>query len=269
MSYRDYENSVSKAAPIECYLFIGSFAEYRYTSADVEVTLNGRTYLPAAITRDTLRAGTQEDDQLALELTMPYDTRVVRDYAYSDSPPSLMLEVHRVHRGSDFDTESILMWKGEVTSFTVEGRLAKMVTPSIFSRALQGDVPSIYWQGPCNHLLFDTGCGLNRNTYLQVTNLVTVAGTDLEVVDQGFADDYLIGGEMVNNRTGERRMIVANDANLIKVRVRFADARPSDQVQLTAGCNHSFDTCKTKFSNGLRFGGYPFIPTDNPFEGEL
>lgn len=269
MAYEDFEDGVSTGAPVECYRFIGSFREYLYTSADEPVTLDGRTYQPAAISRDSLRAGTQEDDTLALELTLPHDTTVVREYAYADSPPALSLEVFRVHRDSNFVTDFILMWKGEVISFSVDGRTATLSVPSIFARALQGDVPTIYWQGPCNHVLFDNQCGLNRADYITETSILLVSGTDIEVVDQGFADNFLVSGEMVNLRTGERRLITFNQANLLKVRVKFADARVGDTVQLSAGCDHSFTTCKAKFSNGLRFGGHPFIPADNPFNGEL
>lgn len=254
---------------MECYRFIGSFREYLYTSADVPVTLDGRTYNPAAISRDSLRAGTQEDDTLALELTLPHDIAVVRDYSYADSPPALRLEVFRVHRDSDFVTDFILMWKGEVISFSVDGRTATLSVPSIFARALQGDVPTIYWQAPCNHVLFDQRCGLIRATYQTTTTVLVVSGTDIEVVDQFFADQFLVGGEMVNQRTGERRLITYNLANLIRVRVKFADCRVGDVVDMTAGCDHSFTTCKGKFTNGLRFGGHPFIPADNPFNGDL
>lgn len=34
----------------------------------------------------------------------------------------------------------------------------------------------------------------------------------------------------------------------------------SDTVKLVAGCDKSYSTCKTKFSNGVNFRGCPFIP---------
>ena len=38
-------------------------------------------------------------------------------------------------------------------------------------------------------------------------------------------------------------------------------------VKLYPGCDHSRDTCWDKFSNGLNYGGFDFIPVKNPTGG--
>lgn len=269
MSYSTVEESIDRAAPIECYRFVGTFREYRYTSADQPVTLGGREYQPVAIRREAIRAGTQDDDQLAVEVTLPFDVAVVQDYAYADSPPGLVMEIYRSHRGLTLSTDFVLMWKGEVASFSVQGRLASLVVPSVFSRLLQGDIPSAFWQAPCNHVLFDTRCGLSRAAHSASVGVIQVVGSSIRVDATPFPNGFLAGGEMVIQRNGERRMIVSNEADQIELRIRFSDLRVGDTVEITAGCDHSFSTCKAKFNNGLRYGGHPFIPDDNPFEGEI
>jgi hypothetical protein len=32
-----------------------------------------------------------------------------------------------------------------------------------------------------------------------------------------------------------------------------------------AGCDHSVSTCAARFGNLANYGGFPFIPTKNPF----
>jgi len=32
-----------------------------------------------------------------------------------------------------------------------------------------------------------------------------------------------------------------------------------------AGCDHSVSTCAARFDNLANYGGFPFIPTKNPF----
>lgn len=269
MSYEIAENSVHDASPVECYKFIGSFRTYYYTSADTEQTVNGETYQPVAGSRGNVRAGTQSDDSLALEITLPFNLDVVRDYAYAESPPALTLEVYRVHRGTNFATDWNLLWKGKVSSFNVDGRVAKVRVPSIFSRALQGNLPSAYYQAPCNHVLYDSLCKVNRSANLTTTNVTDAAQLTVNVVDDGVADGVLAAGEIVNTRTGERRLILDNLANTIHFSYPFVDMKVGDQVELTKGCDHSFSTCKAKFSNGANFGGHPYIPADNPFAGEV
>lgn len=269
MSYDIAEMSGHDGAPVECYKFIGSFRTYRYTSSAREETVNGETYLPIAGKRGTVRSGTQADDTLSLEIELPFDVDVVRDYAYAESPPSLALEVYRVHRGTSFATDWVLLWKGKVSAFNVDGRIAKIRVPSIFSRALQGDLPSAYYQAPCNHVLYDARCKAVRGDH-SVTTTVSAVGTNaFDVLDDGGVDAVLKAGEAVNNRNGERRLILNNVAGTVTISYPFVDLRVGDEVELVEGCDHSFATCKAKFNNSINYGGHPFIPADNPFAGEI
>lgn len=268
-TYEDFENSAHDGSPVECYKFMGTFRTYRYTSAETEQVVNGETYDPAPVSRGTVKAGTQSDDSLALDIKLPFNTAVVRDYAYAESPPSLTVEVYRVHRGSDPATEWALYWKGKATSFTVEGRVATVKVPSIFARALQGDLPNVYWQAPCNHVLYDSRCKVSRPAHTIATTVLTVGSTAFTVADDGGVENALKAGEAVCLRTGERRLIMANLAGTITINYPFVDLRPGDDVQLVDGCDHSFTTCKAKFANEVNFGGHPYIPADNPFSGEI
>lgn len=268
-TYEDFENSAHSGAPVECYKLMGTFRTYRYTSADVEQVVNGETYDPAPIKRGQVKAGTQSDDSLSLDITLPFNTAVVRDYAYAESPPRLTVEVYRVHRGSDPAVDWALYWKGKATSFTVENWVATIRVPSIFARALQGDLPNVYWQAPCNHVLYDARCQVSRPAHTIATTVLTVGRTAFTVGDDGGVANALKAGEAVCLRTGERRLIMANLAGTITINYPFVDLRVGDDVQLVDGCDHSFTTCKAKFVNGVNFGGHPYIPPDNPFSGEI
>ena len=41
--------------------------------------------------------------------------------------------------------------------------------------------------------------------------------------------------------------------------------QPGDQFTITAGCDKSFSTCVSKFSNGINFGGFPHIQVNINF----
>lgn len=271
MTYIDTEQSQESGQPVEVYKFIGSFKNYLYTSADRQLTVNGEIYTPIAVSRNAINAGTQEEDREFLELEMPFDTDVVLDYAYAPGPPDLSLEVRRVHRTSDLASQWVLFWIGKVTSFNVKNRIAQVRVPSIFQRALITDFPTIYWQNPCNHVLYDDRCGVVRASFTTTTSVVSFNNTIIEVVADGVADGALIGGELIITRTGERRTIVANQTDLVTVNFPFFDLQVNDAVDLSQGCDHIFtgDCSDTKFNNQVNFGGMPFIPGDNPFVGNL
>lgn len=268
MSYAATEKSVHDAAPIECYRFIGQSRTYRYTSADTELLLGGELYQPLQVTRTAARAGTHDDDRLSLELTLPFDCPLVRDYAYATSPAKLLAEVFRAHRGADLATDYALIWKGNVASYNVEGRTAKLIIPSLFATALESEAANVYYQQPCNHVLYSPQCGLVRAVWTRTAVVLSVAGRQISVSDDGFDNGRLVAGELVNTSNGERRLILSNIDNTLVINYPFVEITPGTIVELVAGCDHSYEACGV-FNNRLRFGGFRSIPPDNPFIGEL
>lgn len=269
MSYDTVEQSVHDGSPIEVFKFIGSFTTYRYTSYHEAITVNGEVYEPIYIKRGTVKAGTQEDTNLTLEVVLAFDVQLALDYAYSQAPPSLTLELRRVHKGSDYSTEWRMAWMGKVRGFTVAKRECTLKVPSLFNDVLEGEVPNVYYQTPCNNVLYDARCGVSRAANTTVATVVTVSSASIEVDDDGVADSTLAAGELINTRTGERRLIIDNLANVIDIGFPFVDCQVGDTVQLSKGCDLAFATCVNKFANGDRFTGDPHMPGDNPFQGSL
>lgn len=268
--------SLSATQPIEFYTFVGSFRTYRYTSADTSLTLDAQLYEALPIGRGAVRAGDQTQDQLDVEITLPYDAEVVRDYAYLSAPATLQVIITAIDRSADLgngafaSSGGVVLWSGQASGFSVTKRVARCRVPSNFVRSLNNEVPSVYYQNPCNHVLYDTRCKVLRASFETTTTVTGITGgTLIGVTDDGAADDFLNAGEIVNNRTGERRLVLRNVANAITIPLEFVDILVGDEVALAAGCDHSFNTCRTKFNNTINYGGFPFIPTDNPFEGAL
>lgn len=267
-SFNELEESRSGSAPVEGYKFIGSFKTYFYTSSDRAELINGETYLPIAVSRSRVKAGTQEDDNLSLDLEIPFDIDVIRDYAYSQTPPKLRLEVYRQQQ-DDPELSWSLFWTGIVRGFTVTGRTAKVQVPSIFSLALQGEVPNVYYQAPCNHVLYDGRCGVDRAAHKFDGVVKTVGGAAIVLMSPPASAGVLAAGEIVNKRNGERRLILNNSGATITIGYPFVDLLVDDEVEMVKGCDHSLQTCKDKFDNVINFGGHPYIPADNPFEGTI
>lgn len=267
--YSDREISAHSGAPVEAYKFIGTFSNYYYTSAELDVTVNGQLYTSALIKRQAINTGTQEDGNLELEIEIPYDLQLARDYAFDIAPPDLLVEILRYHEGTNPASDWVIVWRGAVTSFSSSGHRVKVIVPSIFSVLLSGEVPSVYYQNMCNHVLYDDRCKLVKASYQQDTTIVSVDTDTIEVAADGFDDSYLQAGEIVNTTKNERRLIINNVADVLTINFPFFNAEAGDSVSLFAGCNHAFTTCRDKFSNTLNYGGFPYVPSDNPFQNEL
>jgi len=269
VSYDSYEESVESGAPVEGFKFTGSFTEYRYTSSQVDVEIFSETYTAIAISRNAVKATTQNDDGGDLEVVVPYDIQLVRDYAYSKAPLRLTLEIVRYHEGSDPVTDWVTIWKGVCTNFSVSDRKCKIRVPSIFSVVLRGELPNVYYQGPCNHRLYDDRCKLSAASFKTTSTITDIDKNVITVTADGADDNTMVGGEMVNTTQGERRLIISNVADVITLNFPFYGAEVGDTVEMYQGCDHSFATCGTKFSNQANYGGFPFIPGINPFQGDL
>lgn len=270
-TYNELEASPASSAPIECYKFIGTFKTYFYTSADRTINLAGEDYLPVPVTRSRVKAGTQEDDNLSLDLEFPFDVEVILDYAYAQTPPKLVLEVYRRQPDADSGTDFVLFWKGVVRGFNVNDRVAKIQVPSVFSLALQGELPSVYYQVPCNHVLYDARCGVPRSSHRFTGTVQVVDGVAITLTSAPTTTNDLAAGEIVNLRNTERRLILSNTGSSISIGYPFVDLLPGDPVELVRGCNHRGKSgdCKLKFDNLINYGGYEYIPADNPFQGEV
>lgn len=268
MSFEVVEKSPYDAEPIELFKFVGTINTYKLTTYSQEVTSGGDVYKPlAGLKRTVLKVGTQEDESANIDISMPFDHPLIAEYAYQTAPPTLEFELRRCHRSNPND--SILMWKGKVLSFSVEGRVAKLRVPSLFSFILNGVAPNARYQAPCNHRLYDARCQVDPASYSANTTISSIAGNIVEVASFPFADGACTGGEMIFSGGGERRMIIANTGTSITLSYPFATLEVGDTVTLRQGCDHSLTTCKAKFANGDNFGGCPLVPDRNPFTSKL
>lgn len=271
----DMENSVHDSMPVELYEFLGSYKNYYYTSAAEPFLFDGRTYLPIAnLSRSSIKAGTNTEENAAVKVTMPVSADLVADYGFQTTPPRLLLNIIRIYRELlPYESNFRVYWRGPVTNISIKGRNAQLDVPSIFSSVLGASCPSFYYQSPCNHVLFDPDtCGVSRVANSVSTTVLTVlsSGQVVTLNSYGaFPPSDFVGGEIFIPSQNERRMIIGAGAgnNELTVNYPFGRIAPGTPVQATRGCDHAWKGhCKTRYNNTERFGGHPLIPPVNLFE---
>ncbi len=268
MTFDSNERSVDSGVPIELYKFVGNYNTYRMTNALTDKVNAEGTYLATSIKRSKKEIGTQEETNIALVVELPFDHSMVTEYAFNVSPPSLEMTLWKVHEGDLNATQ--LQWQGEILSWNVEDGIAKLKIPSFFGFAMDGPIPPIKYQSPCNHVLYDSFCQVVDTAFKSDVTIVSIVGNVIEVNSSPFADGLCDGGEMIYTAGGEGRMITENTGTSFTVASAFSGLSVSDTVTLRQGCNHAFNgDCKSKFSNGINFGGFPLVPNRNPFGGRL
>jgi len=268
MTYDAIEQSVDGGFAVELYSFQGTFSNFFLTSYAEDFEFNGQVYKSTAglqrkNTDLTVVGGSSSGE---LEISMPFQTPVALAYAFADAPPSLLFTLRRGHVS---DTEFRVLWTGQGGSWVVKGATATLKIPSTFSRALNSIFPPRRWQAPCNHLLYDNRCGVSRASFSETTTVLSVTGESIRLNALSWTTTEGVGGEIINNTTGERRTISSHTADTVRVKLPFTQLNAGDSVTVFQGCDHSPFVCRDKFNNLDNYGGFPLVPTFNPFLGTL
>jgi uncharacterized phage protein (TIGR02218 family) len=258
------EDSVSDGAPYELYEFTGAYTSYYMTTDSVTHIKDGKYYIPTkGLKRNSLKVVTHSDDSANISITIPVTEQIVSDYGFQITPPSLILTIYRYHRDA---TSFVSYWKGPVSSIKIDNEYATFMIPGNLSSILQGNIPNVYIQPPCNNVLFDNLCKADRSANSITTRVIELSGRTITIESVGaFASGWFIGGEIVETLRNERRMIVGQSGAVLTVNYDFGRISAGDLVQVTAGCDHSYagvNGCP-KFNNQRNFGGFPFVPGES------
>lgn len=264
MSFLDEEESVESGQPLELYHFSVGTEDFYYTSAEDIITFAAQPYLPKPISRNSpeqsLEAGKSK-----LEIVLPTDDEVCIRYIGIVQPEPMTVTVTRFHRADLLD--GLVIWQGRVIQavYTKQGsqcKLTVVASESVFSRS----VPQYKYQGLCNHILYDDNCALDEDDFKFEGDVTGAVGNNITVVGLvggGRADGWALGGKVVFGN--DARLVVEQVGDTLHLSQPFKIDPGGQDVAVHAGCDHTLATCVTKFSNNINFGGFPFVPTKNPF----
>ena len=266
MSYDVKDRSVHDGAPIECYHFQGSHGDFLYTSYQRPITVNDLDFEPIAITRTALETGTIDDSATTMDFNVPANCLLALRYAYVVSPKELTVTVYRVHEGDDYSTDYKIEFQGEALEFTGRGKWMTVRTGTLLQTKLNGNMSAVVAQRMCNHVLYDDLCKVDPAGYTFSSTVLKVQGRIVTVDDDHAANGTLLGSTFMIDRTGEKLAIITNDDNVLRVSVAAVDIMVGDTVKIILGCDHiRLGDCKNRFNNVVNYGGFDFIPTQNPF----
>lgn len=268
MTFAATETSIQAGRPVELYEFLDGATAYRYTSADGDVVYGGNTYTAVPISRSAVEA-TSEVARLALNITCSRDLSILNLFALIPPSEIIAVTVRRLHSG---DGEAITLWMGRILDVAFNPASAEIHCESVYTSLKRVGLRRIYQKG-CPHVLFEGECALNRATYASSKTISTVVGTAITLASMGaFADGYFAGGYLEwESTTGyfERRAIRSQVGGLVTIGFPLPGLATSDTVTIYPGCDHTLATCIAKFANGLNYGGMPYWPTKNPFDGTI
>jgi len=262
----------------ELYFFTMGTEEWTYTSGDVAVVYNTRTYTPVAIGRGN-RESKRELSKASLEVNMDVLNPIAQNLLGAITERILGLTLYIQN-----DAATIVGWKGRLSNLKPAGNKVTLSFESVFTSLRRPGLRARY-QKNCRYVLYHSGCNVDPETVASATEEPTSASGSAIVTAAAAlqADGYWVGG-MVREGGGLYGFIIAHDGTAITLQRpldalndavaadtgygnNYGNYYGSPSVTLFPGCDHLRGTCLTKFNNLNNFGGFPWIPARSPMDG--
>lgn len=266
MTYDASETGAQTGKPIELYEFRVGTAYYRYTSADADIVFQTKTYEARAMQRSAFEA-TSEVARSALNITCERTLPLLDLFRFAPPGEVVMLTVYRKHRD---DSEYVVAWMGRVLNVTWRGVDAVVSCESVHTSIRRPGLRRMY-QKSCPHVLYSAPCGVNAATSKVSKSVSSVSGLNVTLADMGaYADGHFAGGYVEWEQSPgvfERRAITAQVGAVVSINFQLVGLTAGNTLTVYPGCDHTISTCNSKFANSANYGGMPYIPSKNPFDG--
>lgn len=261
MSFDSLEKSQASGEPFEIYLFQTTGEAFRLTSADQAVTYLGQAFVPTTLRRSEMEE-TSEVDSGEIKIYIPSSHPLAQLFIPGLPPSPVQLTIFAGHFG---DSDVVSIYGGNVASglFTDECELTCRSDKYLLNRK----IPKELYQGLCNHIFGDAGCGIDLAlfTYAGVIGSIDSTGTVIGVT--AFASIpgtvSLKGGYF--KRGNDVRAIVAHSGSSITIMSPISGLAIGQAVNGVAGCGHTYPAC-AGYNNTPNFLGFDLIPSINPFD---
>ncbi len=276
-------------SPVELFVFQQGTNYWRYTDGQAPVTVNGLTYQPAVIARSQ-QVDSQERAQARITITLDRKLPVVSDMLMGN--PFYRPATAAVFRFQPGATDKALIGRGRISSTRYRGTAVE-VTITQAAALLQQPVPRLTYTAKCNHILYDAFCQMDPSLFtfnnvvtgvlpkndpagspdgpaIQFNSLAATGGPPAVAAAAFGTAGYFAGGYFLAD--GQPVYVIAHlfdsatdTATLVLFVERPASVVVGVTLAVTAGCDHSYETCLQKFNNLKNFLGFPFMPTKNVY----
>lgn len=246
---------------------------YGYTDHDEEITVGSVTYIPSA--------GLQK-----VRLTLTPNSEVSNQElasAWVDAPEEDLL-------AGKFDSATIIVswvsWKnpshGQLVIFS--GKLGEITWSDVGFKAdifsnmkdLEQNIGEVFTAN-CRHTLYsqDTPgligfCGVNQASFTASGNVTAVVKNRWKFQINNTQSSGFYSGGKITFSTGQNAGLSFSVKNHEgqTVELFLPTSFPitvNDAFTISAGCDKTMETCKSKFNNIVNFGGFPHIQPDVSF----
>lgn len=266
-TFDEYEHSISRAEPVEIYLFSYNGTNYAYTSGKTSVTTEidhvRFTFVPEYIQRGSSLKSTKDSstsDSCTITVTRLNPIALL----FQGSPPeqdSVTVSVYRFH--GDLHADKVCILSGFISQVSFADSTAELTVTldNLTYRLVPRGSLSYY----CQNCIYDDKCGLIADSYghkctidLGMYSTVIYSTNLLEKVSGYFTDGYIKMGNCY-------RAITEHKDSMIKLKYPVPETEQFGSFVAYPGCSNLFSVCADRFSNTDNFSGIPYTQPYNPY----
>jgi uncharacterized phage protein (TIGR02218 family) len=258
----------------DCFTFtLQSGLVLTYTNVDVAVTLGGAVFAANSVLVDGLRYRSSvglDVDQQQITLSAAADVTLngapflvaLRDGAFDGALIARDRAFFSDRLGGTI-IGSVNLFTGRLATVDEVGRTSAKITVQSDLILLDVSMPRNLYQPTCLHTLYDSGCGLVRNTF--AANGTIGASSTQSTINwsgaiAGHAQGRIIFTSGANADVSATVSSVVPGTSL-QLRYPMPNAPATgDAFTIYQGCDHTMATCQSQFNTLARFRGFPFVP---------
>lgn len=246
---------------------------YGYTDHDMPLVVSGTTYTPAPALKRIILTSSINDTVSNQEFGSAWVDAPETDLLAGKFDNALVELAMCSWENPQYGKIIVDIGRLGVVQWTADGFRADMHSSM---REMQKNINFVFTP-TCRHLLFsqfDTqhigACTLNKGSYTYtgtvslITSAVRFNCTGLSQ-PQNWCTNGILEWTSGNN-TGRKHEVKKHEvAASTTIELFLAPGRPielGNTFTITAGCDKTLNTCKTKFNNVINFGGFPHIQTE-------
>lgn len=265
MSYSAHETSLELGSPIELFEFTQKNKRWFYASCVQDVVFSGQTYTASPIRTSNIKS-TPNVFKDGVTLTFPRDNTFANQFIGYPPEDITTITIWRGHY-NDAANEYIVYWKGRLVGVKSTGNEIMVECESIFTSIKQPGLRARF-EYSCRHVLYGPGCRANREAFKHIGTVQSISGAvNISVSGASLQPNgYYTGGILVAP-DDTSRFITGHTGDVVTISRALTTLAGAMSVTIYPGCDHIKETCHNKFNNLDNFGGFPFIPTRNPFDG--
>lgn len=266
------------SARVELYRFVEGDLVFTQTSGAEDIEYNGETYTaePGGIGRGQAEVKS-ELTRANLDLVVARTNPLAQRWLARPVDRVVTVTVFVQEEG-----ETNAFWRGRLTHVKASKQEATLVCESFFTSLNRPGLRARY-QRTCRHSLYGRGCRLDPENFRHETTVVSMDGVQVTVASVNGAAVNTYRSGMIRAPDLSLRFILKQVGTILTLSRPFetladgyaagfgygnayGDLYGGLGVVLYPGCAHTPEAC-LGFDNLDNYGGFPYIPTKNPFGG--